>query len=326
MNNLPFGNHNHRLMESEDLLTYPGLKSGTKIQKVGEKSRSKDPDTLCASKHNVIVGVTTTDTGEIIPFESSIVILFTASDSSGAGLVGEAYSKLIMDPLEYEKTVATGLDIVNQNYADCAEIKGGWNCKGEFVEASAYNTTYIVTAPVRAVAAGGNWAVKKVSSWFSAENFEADVWGTKLHYEDAPAHKIRIKITNKFEGVLRTVYDSELAGSSTTFEEGGKTFIQPAVSYFAVDSPGLWTITVDSIGSGSCTNPKLAQRETFTVATPENWGLDGFSDSTAGAVTEEPETFVETISGGSSTKTEVGLETIIGGMVVGGALIYALLG
>jgi hypothetical protein len=127
--------------------------------------------------------------------------------------------------------------------------------------------------------------------------------------------------------VLRTVYDSELAGSSTTFEEGGKTFIQPAVSYFAVDSPGLWTVTVDSIGSGSCSNPKLAQRETFTVATPENWGKD-FSDPTVSVSTgtEEPETFVETISGGSSTKTNVGLETIIGGMVIGGALIYALLG
>ena len=242
MNNLPFGNHNHRLMESEDLLTYPGLKAGTKIQKVGEKSRSKDPDTLCASKHNVIVGVTTTDTGEIIPFESSIVILFTAADTSGAGLVGEAYSKLIMDPLEYEKTVATGLDIVNQNYADCAEIKARSGIvKESLLRLLLTIQLTLLLAPVRAVVAGGNWAVKKVSSWFSAENFQADVWGTKLHYEDAPAHKIRIKITNKFEGVLRTVYDSELAGSSTTFEEGGKTFIQPAVSYFAVDSPGLWT-------------------------------------------------------------------------------------
>ena len=126
--------------------------------------------------------------------------------------------------------------------------------------------------------------------------------------------------------MLRTVYDSELAGSSTTFEEGGKTFIQPAVSYFAVDSPGLWTVTVDSLGSGSCANPKLAQRETFTVATPENWGKDFSNPEPEDSETEEPETFVETISGGSTTKTNVGLETIIGGMVVGGALIYALLG
>jgi hypothetical protein len=321
MNNLPFGNHNYSL-DAENLLTYPGLKSGTKIQKIGEKSRTKDQETLCQSKHNITIGVTTNDSGNIIPFESSIVVLFTASDSSGAGLVGEAYSKLIMDPLEYEKTVATGLDIVNQNYADCAKINGGWNCKGEFVEAAAYNTTYIVTAPVRAVAAGGNWAVKKVSSWFSAENFEADVWGTKLHYENASAHKVRIKITNEFEGVLRTVYDSELAGSSATFTESGQTFVQPAVSYFAIDSPGLWTVTVNSIASGTCVNPKLAVRETFTVATPENWG----DEPTVEPISElEPETFVETISGGTS-KTNVGLETIVGGVLIGGALIYALLG
>jgi len=318
MNNLPFGNHNHRLMESEDLLTYPGLKSGTKIQKVGEKSRSKDPDTLCASKHNVIVGVTTTDTGEIIPFESSIVVLFTAADTSGAGLIGEAYTTLIFDPLEYERVVKEGKDIMQEKY-DKGEASA--------LEYYGYNTAYYGSMPVRWVTTAPSNAKKIWNSIFGAESFNADVWGTDYHYEDATAHKISIKITNKFEGVLRTVYDSELAGSSTTFEEGGKTFIQPAVSYFAVDSPGLWTVTIDSIGSGSCSNPKLAQRETFTVATPENWGKD-FSDPTVSVSneTEEPETFVETISGGSTTKTNVGLETIIGGMVIGGALIYALLG
>ena len=317
MNNLPFGNHNHRLMESEDLLSYPGLKSGTKIQKVGEKTRSKDPDTLCASKHNAVIGVTTTDTGEIIPFESSIVVLFTAADTAGAGLVGEAYTTLIFDPLEYERVVKEGKDIMAQKYEDG---------EASALEYYGYNTAYYGSMPVRWVVTAPSNAKKIWKSIFGAESFNADVWGTDYNYEDSPAHKIRIKITNKFNGVIRTVYDSELAGSSTTFKEGGKTFVEPSVSYFAVDSPGLWTITADSIGSGSCANPKLALRETFNVATPENWGKDEPEDSESEPETSEPETFIETISGGSSAKTEVGLETIIGGMVVGGALIYALLG
>ncbi len=315
MNNLPFGNQNHSFDAEAQ---FPGTK--IKMDVLKTKDKSKDPNTLCESEHTVSIGISPPPTKDspIIPFESSIVVVFTALDSSGGGYIGDILNPvaigggikvLFTDPVKYANTIQDGktaaLDNINSDDTSFAKK----------TESIFYLT----------VTEGSKGFAKGISNWLlSAEEVyhSDDYFGTELHYENAIAHKIRIKITNKFEGVLRTVYDSELAGSSTISPEG---YLMPAISYFAVDSPGLWTVTVDSIGSGSCANPKLALRETFTVATPENWGKD-FSDPTDSTETEEPETFVETISGGSTTKTEVGLETIIGGMVVGGALIYALLG
>jgi hypothetical protein len=318
MNNLPFGNHNHSFDAEAQ---FPGTKIKMEVLKTKEKS--KDPDTLCESEHTVSIGISPPPTKDspIIPFESSIVIVFTALDSSGGGYIGEILDPmaigggikvLFTDPVKYANTIQAGKEGAMDN------IMSDDTSGAKKTESLFYLT---LTDGAKGFSRG---AAAIVTGWFSAEEvYHGDnYFGTELHYENAIAHKIRIKITNKFEGVIRTVYDSELAGSSTISPEG---YLMPAISYFAVDSPGLWTVMVDSIGSGSCANPKLALRETFTVATPENWG-DESKDEPEGSETEEPETFVETISGGSSTKTNVGLETIIGGMVVGGALIYALLG
>ncbi len=315
MNNLPFGNHNHSFDAEAQ---FPGTKIKMEVLKTKEKS--KDPKSLCESEHIVSIGISPPPTKDspIIPFESSIVVVFTALDSSGAGYIGEILDPvaigggikvLFTDPVKYANTIQAGKEGALNNLQS-----------NDTSVAKKTESLFFLT-----LTGGVSGFSKGISSWFSAEEvFRGDnYFGTELHYENAIAHKIRIKITNKFEGVIRTVYDSEIAGSSTISPEG---YLMPAISYFAVDSPGLWTITADSIGSGSCANPKLALRETFNVATPENWGKDEPEDSESEPETSEPETFIETISGGSSAKTEVGLETIIGGMVVGGALIYALLG
>lgn len=312
---------------ADDQTGYPG--TDVVIKKLGDKQATKDLKTLCKSKHSVVIGLTPPPTADspATPYETSIAVLFTASDTSGAGLVGEAYTKLLFDPLEYEKTVAQGLDIVwdrdNQTV-------------GDYTEAVAYTGTYIVTAPVRAVAAAGNALVKGVASLFGAEGFsgfsgfserKADTWGTDLHYEDASAHKIRIQIFNTPpNGTRRQVYDSELAGSSESVSVGDREFVKPAVAYFAIDAPGKWEVFIDSIGSGTCANPKLKFSKSFTVEPPPETQPEslGSVDTDGDGVAE---TLVST-QGSRGTATSVptvGLETIIGGTLLTGVFLYALL-
>jgi len=303
---------------ADDQTGYPG--TDVVIKKLGSKKSTKDLKTLCKSKHSVVIGLTPPPTADspATPYQTSIAVLFTASDTSGAGLVGEAYTKLFLDPLEYEKTVAQGLNIVwerdNETFGDYAEAVG-------------YTGTYIVTAPVRAVAAAGNALVKGVASLFGAEGFSADTWGTQLHYEDASAHKIRIQIFNTPpNGTRRQVYDSELAGSSESVSVAGREFVKPAVAYFAIDTPGKWEVFVDSIGSGTCANPKLKYTKSFTVPIPPQETQDTDGDGTA----DGAETLVSTQSAvGSATSATsvptVGLETIIGGTLLTGVFLYALL-
>lgn len=307
---------------ADDQTGYPG--TDVVIKKLGSKQATKDMKTLCKSKHSVVIGLTPPPSAEspATPYETSIAVLFTASDTSGAGLVGEAYTKLLFDPLEYEKTVAQGLDIVWSR--DNKTV-------GDYTEAVAYTGTYVVTAPVRAVAAAGNALVKGVASLFGAEGFserKADTWGTDLHYEDASAHKIRIQIFNTPpNGTRRQVYDSELAGSSESVSVGDREFVKPAVAYFAIDSPGKWEVFVDSIGSGTCANPKLKYTKSFTVPVPPETPqqmVDTDGDGVADSLVST-QSGVATRAVGSGSDPTVGLETIIGGTLLTGVFLYALL-
>lgn len=264
-----------------------------KIDLRKNKTKSRDPKKLCGSKHAVWIGIQPPPTGgpnKIIPFENSIVVAFWANDTSGGGIldVGAVLGglgTLVTDPKHYEKTVATGLDIVNDNYAKCADEKGGWNCKGEFAEAAAYNSVYIVTVPVRLVGNALNYmfedsvttiwnkspTVNKIKKWkiwgAEAKTFEAgqDWVGLDYHNVGASAHKVSIKITCRQNGVTRVVHDTELAGTSELYA-GNKP--SPAVAYFVIDSPGDWKVRVKSMASGSCADPRLDVVETFTVRPP----------------------------------------------------------
>ena len=256
-----------------------------------DKTKSRDPDmfsksqgyapSICASKHSVWIGIQPPPTGgpnKILPFENNIVVAFWANDTSGGGILDPGaviggIGVMITDPKKYEKTVGTGLDIVNQNYQDCKDKQGGWNCKGEFAEASLYTATYIITTPVRAVAAVGNWAYKGVKSLWAEEDMthsfsatSAGQWlGLDYHNVAANAHKISIEITCRQNGVTRVVHDTELAGTSQVYD-GTKP--KPAIGYFVIDSPGQWKVRVKSMASGNCADPRLDVVETFTVHPP----------------------------------------------------------
>ena len=289
------------------------------IELLEDKTKERDPAKLCGSKHAVWVGIEPpAKPNKIIPFENNIVVAFWANDTSGGGILDPGaviggIGTMITDNREYEKTVAQGLDIVwsrdNETFGDYAEAVG-------------YTAVYVVTAPVRAVASLGSTVV----GWFSAESYETehDLFGMDYHNAAANAHTISIKITNEYEGVLRTVHDTTLAGTTEVYGSGKDPM--PALAYFTIDSPGVWRVRVKSKASGSCADPRLDINERFTVPTPTGWGQ---TDSPAGSQ-NTPAAPVEITTQTSTTqvaqKTGVNPLALVGATIgVGGVLLYALL-
>lgn len=304
-------------------LTYPGTDVTIKV--LGKKTKSADPRTLCGSEHSVVIGLTPPPTADepATPFETSIVVAFTALDTSGAGYIGDILDPMaigggikvfVTDPEKYNSTIEAGKAGAAQKIAT--------GTTAEKIEGGAFLA--IANSPLgkgyQAASTGLGWIGKKIG--WGAESFRAtDYFGTGYHYEDAAAHKLRIQIFNTPpNGTRRQVYNSELAGSS----DDSRGYVLPAFGYFAIDAPGKWEVFTESIASGTCGTPALKYSKSFTVPVPpEPPMVDTDGDGIA-------ETLVSTQSavGSATTPTSVstvGLETIIGGTLLTGVFLYALL-
>ena len=297
--------------------TLPGFDNPIELLK--DKTKERDPYNLCGSKHAVWVGIEPpAKPDKIIPFENNIVVAFWANDTSGGGILDPGaviggIGTMVTDNREYEKTVAEGLDIVwsrdNETFGDYAEAVG-------------YTAVYVVTAPVRAVASVGSTVV----GWFSAENYETDTdfLGLDYHNAAANAHTISIKITNEYEGVLRTVHDTTLAGTTEVYGSGKDPM--PALAYFTIDSPGVWRVRVKSKASGSCADPRLDINERFTVPTPTGWGQTDSPSESQITPAAPVEITTQTSTTQVAQKTGVNPLALVGATIgVGGVLLYALL-
>ena len=246
------------------------------------------------------------------------MVAFWANDTSGGGILDPGaviggIGTMVTDNREYEKTVAQGLDIVwsrdNETFGDYAEAVG-------------YTAVYVVTAPVRAVASLGSTVV----GWFSAESYETDTdfFGLDYHNAAANAHTISIKITNEYEGVLRTVHDTTLAGTTEVYGSGKDPM--PALAYFTIDSPGVWRVRVKSKASGSCADPRLDINERFTVPTPTGWGQTDSPTESQITPAAPVEITTQTSTTQVAQKTGVNPLALVGATIgVGGVLLYALL-
>jgi len=297
--------------------TLPGFDNPIELLK--DKTKERDPYKLCGSKHAVWVGIEPpAKPDKIIPFENNIVIAFWANDTSGGGILDPGaviggIGTMITDNKEYEKTVAEGLDIVwsrdNETFGDYAEAVG-------------YTAVYVVTAPVRAVASVGSAVV----DFFSAESYETDTdfLGFDYHNAAAAAHTISIKITNEYEGVLRTVHDTTLAGTTEVYGSGQDPM--PALAYFTIDSPGVWRVRVKSKASGACADPRLDINERFTVPTPTGWGQTDSPTESQNTPAAPVEITTQTSTTQVAQKTGVNPLALVGATIgVGGVLLYALL-
>jgi hypothetical protein len=312
-------------------LTYPGTDVAIKV--LGKKTKSADPRTLCGSEHSVVIGLTPPPTADApaTPFETSIVVAFTAIDTSGAGYIGDILDPMaiaggvkvfVTDPEKYNSTIEAGKAGAYEKIAT--------GTTAEKIEGGAFIA--IANSPIgkgyQAASSGLGWVGEKTGWW--AENFQTrkfgatDYFGTGYHYEDASAHKLRIQIFNTPpNGTRRQVYNSELAGSS----DDSRGYVLPAFGYFAIDAPGKWEVFTESIASGTCGTPALKYSRTFTVPVPPAPPSENLVDTDGDGVAE---TLVSTQSAvGSATSATsvptVGLETIIGGTLLTGVFLYALL-
>ena len=251
----------------------PGTSPAVEIDLRKDKTKERDPRSLCGSKHAVWIGIQPPPTGgpnKIIPFENSIVVAFWANDTSGGGILDPGaviggIGTMITDPTHYENVVKEGYDIIKQQYEDG---------DASWLEYRAYQVVYAGSMPARWVANMGNsastiWNKSKLSpkNWFAEtnESFATDYLGMDYHNVGAAAHKVSIEITCRQNGVTRVVHDTELAGTSEVYA-GNQPL--PSLAYFVIDSPGQWKVRVKSMASGSCADPRLDVVETFTVVSP----------------------------------------------------------
>jgi len=306
--------------------TLPGFNN--KIELLEDKTKERDPKKLCGSKHAVWVGIEPpAKPDKIIPFKNNIVIAFWANDTSGGGILDPGaiiggITTLVTDPDEYKDTIDAGLQAVwerdNDSIGDYAEA-WGYTILYKGIGEPFSNTSKVVNA-------GWDYVSDCDERWWCAESYETDTdfVGLDYHNKVANAHTISIKITNEYKGVLRTVHDTTLAGTTEVY--GSAQNPMPALAYFTIDSPGVWRVRVKSKASGSCADPRLDINERFTVPTPEGWGqTDSPSESQitpAAPVEITTQTSTVEVAEKTGTTPLVLLGATIG---VGGLLAYALL-
>lgn len=157
---------------------------GSPVIELATDSDSIDTYSLCGSKHEAWIYVTDED-GSGIPNakEDSIIVAFSGTDSSGAGCLDEVFETLIdvangsityvTDPEEWQSTVDTGLDVMQQRYNDC---EGFGNCTGALLSAGTYAGIYGLTTGTSYVLSGvGNAATSAgstVAGWIKGDDDE----------------------------------------------------------------------------------------------------------------------------------------------------------
>ena len=163
---------------------------GSKVIELATDSDEIDTYSLCASKHEAWIYVTDEDEdGTPNAVADSIIVAFTALDSSGAGCVDEIFDGVITfitDPEEWQSTVDTGYDIIWEKYDNC----GGdglifSDCFDKGLAAGLYTGVYVVTTGLSQVGSGISSvlkstknAAKKLKFWSEEETMRRNIFGS----------------------------------------------------------------------------------------------------------------------------------------------------
>ena len=275
---------------------------GSKVIELATDSDKIDTYSLCASKHEAWIYVTDEDEdGVPNAQDDSIIVAFTALDSSGAGCIDEIFDGVITfltDPEEWQSTVDTGYDVIWDRAQNCS----GWGCAKDYPLAVLYTGTYGVTTGGKwvlettgnAAIDTGSWIGKQASKlkfWseeetirrniFGADSSQSEVtscnpfdgddsksfFGTGWHNSNGGEHKVKITINKLYQGKTTTVYQSELSGSDSYKKKEGALLFEPAYRKFKLNGPGTYTITVQSLAANmDCGNPELDLTTSVVVA------------------------------------------------------------
>jgi len=295
---------------------------GSKVIELATDSDKIDTYSLCASKHEAWIYVTDEDEdGVPNAQDDSIIVAFTALDSSGAGCIDEIFDGVITfltDPEEWQSTVDTGYDVIWDRAQNCS----GWDCTKDYPLAVLYTGAYGVTTGGKwvlettgnAAIDTGSWIGKQASKlkfWseeetmrrniFGADSSQSEVtscnpldgefYGTAYHNSNGGEHKVKITIDKLYQGKTTTVYQSELAGSDSYKKKDGALLFQPAYRKFKLNGPGTYTVIVQSLAANmDCGNPALDLTTSVVVAESPDAGTientvstltEGITDITA---------------------------------------------
>ena len=260
---------------------------GSKVIELATDSDEIDTYSLCGSKHEAWIYVTDEDEDGIPNAqEDSIIVAFSALDSSGAGCFDKIFDGMITfltDPEEWQSTVDDGLDILQQRYNDDPTF-------GNLLTAGTYAGIYGVTTAVSWTGRKVWGGVKKLKFWseeetmrrniFGADSSQSEVttcnpkkgdtgefWGTTYHNSNGGEHKVKITINKLYQGKTTTVYQSELAGSDGYKKKEGALLFEPAYRKFKLNGPGTYTVIVQSLAANmDCGNPDLDLLTSVVVA------------------------------------------------------------
>lgn len=282
-------------------------------------SHEKDTGSLCMSQHNIGVGIVKAG-DKLTPLEDYIVVGFQAFDSSGGGYVEDVISgglMLFINPKHYVETVGTGLAVYSREKG-VVYGEGFWGGVAKYSNEAIFNI-------------GGN-ASTIWNHYFGAEQTspfytplkqtyagETDWVGTELHQVDSSSHKIRIEITNTFQGNTITAYDSELAGCAPWTYKGECKSCCTGTNYarFLINRPGIWTIKITPLAGGSCANPTYNETWTWEVEEPEDWKETPISTAS---------TEITKIIQEAGLPIYISPAVLVGGLsLLGGLIIYKVL-
>lgn len=276
---------------------------GSKVIELATDSDKIDTYSLCASKHEAWIYVTDEDEdGVPNAQDDSIIVAFTALDSSGAGCIDEIFDGIITfvtDPQEWRDTINEGYDVLNQRRKDCSGIG---DCTSDYVQWGVYSgiagittagsyigqgTAYVVSGAYNATkdAVCGKYnpfcaedeasyirqmvlrADSSQSEVTSCNPLDGEFYGTAYHNSNGGEHKVKITIDKLYQGKTTTVYQSELAGSDSYKKKDGALLFEPAYRKFKLNGPGTYTVIVQSLAANmDCGNPDLDLTTSVVVA------------------------------------------------------------
>ena len=218
--------------------------------------------------------------------------------------VGKGVGVLFTDPDEYRDVLQEGREGAQDEYNQCIAEHGRFSlkCMGQLGESGAYTGlsavgtvgSYAVDAGTAVVCLGGflcaetdyspyaNRPISKAaeSKVFGVGGTDAtecdDFWkeftGGCYHGLEGNTHKIRIEITNTFNGKTIKKYDSELAGCPAQYNPDDEWCFNGSVyKRFFINSPGTWTIKITPLATATCNMLDYENTWTYEVPEPEGW-------------------------------------------------------
>ncbi len=313
--------------------------TGEIVEMTPDEVYERDIAALCGSRHTISVGTTYNANG-LVPFDDYMIVYFKPEDTGGGGHIEDLLVKAVtyvtenrvstlllplgIDREDFTETTLTGREIMEQKRED-----------GEAgaVEYYTYVALDETVGRLFRIAETDGTAVayraespfyspkgQKPALTFALEDASVDcddwwkeTYGGCYHSGNGATHKVRITITNEYEGKTTTPYIFDLAGCNATYEEDTYCPEGEALKRFLITKPGRWTIRVQPLATAECNALNYTKEWSFDVTKPEGW---------------EPPAIQTLTDGMSEALQEVGLPInvtplgfVIGASLIGGVLL-----